>query len=111
MSIPCLLQILDRGMGEVLKHCIDAVTRIIFAARHSLFTTGCVCSGYLCDRVFADVCCEDGFYALAGQRTKRLRLLCFARTCSTFQGRGYAVVALDFTGLFCDVAGTVWCGQ
>ena len=99
MPIPCPVQILDRGTGEVLRHCIDAVTRI--PVLHDVCCVPDVFAADIscCDRASANGRCGDGLYAGAAARTKRLRMPCFAHTASTSQGRVYAVVSLDFTGL------------
>ena len=100
MPISCPVQILERGTGEVLKHCVDFVTSLPFL--HELRTTppDVFAVDISCaDRAAANGRCEDGLYSKAARCTKRLRLPCFAHTSSTSQGRGYAVVASDFTGL------------
>ena len=109
LSLPCPAQLLERGTGEVLKHCLESITWTPFL-RHAQNSDSkpFVCDLLCCDRAGASARAEDGLYAQAVDLAKRLRMPCYAHTTSTSQGRGFAPAAADFTGL---IAGALSMGQ
>ena len=114
MTLPCPLQILDRGTGEVMKAALDVHQVPLINLLRKFVAAGevAVCIDASCaDRAAANGRVENAMYEDSSPRL-RFRLPCFAHIAATSQSRGFScceedVSALIALSLTMDVAGSV----